>query len=70
MYLYYDIIGWCTLEVAVLSVICDRCGRAYQDLFDTVVRMDYVETGRGKPYEMHLCVDCRKQLIDWMKMDG
>lgn len=51
------------------SLTCEKCGRTYQDMFDTVVRMDYAETGRGKPYEAHLCIDCRKQLIEWMGLN-
>ncbi|MDG6228950.1 MAG: hypothetical protein QCH96_03175 [Candidatus Thermoplasmatota archaeon] len=49
--------------------MCEKCGRTYQDMFDTVVQMDYAETGRGKPYEAHLCIDCRKQLIEWMGLN-
>jgi hypothetical protein len=47
---------------------CDRCGREFQSVFDTIVRMDYVESGRGKPYEFHLCMDCRKALVNWIEV--
>ena len=46
---------------------CDRCKREFRDLFDTIVRIDYVESGRGKPYEFHLCVNCRKAIISWLE---
>mgnify|MGYP006277153889 CR=1 FL=1 len=49
---------------------CDRCGREFRDLFDTIVRIDYVEPGRGKPYEYHLCIDCRKGLVQWVEADS
>jgi len=48
----------------------DRCNRKYEDLFDTIVHVDYVETGRGKPYEYHLCLECRKDLIRWVENEG
>lgn len=53
-----------------MDVACDRCNRKYEDLFDTVVHVDYVETGRGKPYEYHLCLGCRKDLIRWVENEG
>lgn len=46
---------------------CDRCGREFKDLFDTIVHIDYAEPGRGKPYEFHLCIDCRKALVGWIE---
>jgi DNA-directed RNA polymerase subunit RPC12/RpoP len=46
---------------------CDRCGREFRDVFDTVVRIDYAEPGRGKPYEFHLCMDCRKEMVQWIE---
>ena len=57
-------------EEKIMNVKCDRCGKTYEDLFDTIVRMDYAETGRGKPYECHLCLGCRKELIKWIKMEA
>lgn len=57
-------------EEKTMNTKCDRCGKTYEDLFDTIVRMDYVETGKGKPYEYHLCLGCRKELIKWIKMEA
>ena len=48
-------------------MICDRCRREFREVFDTIVRMDYIESGRGKPYEFHLCMDCRKALVNWIE---
>ena len=52
-----------------MKVKCDRCGKEYGDLFDTIMRIDYVEIGRGKPYEFHLCLGYRKELIKWIKVE-
>jgi hypothetical protein len=46
---------------------CDRCHKSYQDIFDSIVRLDYAEPGKGKPYEYHLCLACRKELIKWIE---
>ena len=46
---------------------CDRCGREFRDVFDTIVRIDYAEPGRGKPYEFHLCMKCRKALVQFIE---
>ena len=32
-----------------------------------MVRCDYVELGKGKPYEWHLCMKCRKKLVNWIE---
>jgi len=48
-------------------MICDKCGKEYKDIFDTIIRMDYTESGKGKPYEWHVCVNCRKELIKYFK---
>ena len=53
-----------------MDIKCYKCGRSYRDIFDTLVRCDYVEPGKGKPYEWHLCIKCRKKLIDWIENDG
>jgi len=50
-----------------MKINCDKCGKDYQDLFDTVVRIDYAETGRGKPCDFHVCLQCRKNLINWIE---
>lgn len=47
--------------------MCDKCGRDYKDIFDTIVRMDYAEPGKGKVYTWHLCTKCRKELIEYFK---
>lgn len=49
---------------------CDRCGREFREVFDTIVHIDYVEPGRGKPYRLHLCMDCRKALVHWIESDS
>ena len=46
---------------------CPRCGKIYNDIFETKVRADYTEPGRGKPYEWDICLDCRKELIEWFE---
>ena len=46
---------------------CERCGRSYREVFDTIIHIDYAETGRGKPGLFHLCVDCRKDLLQWIE---
>jgi len=51
-----------------MNIKCDRCGKTYGDLFDTI-HIDYVETGRDKPYDFHLCLGCRKELIKWIKVE-
>ncbi|MBN2066390.1 MAG: hypothetical protein JW771_06245 [Candidatus Thermoplasmatota archaeon] len=53
-----------------MNVTCDRCKKTYNDIFDTHVRIDYAEPGKGKPYEHHLCLSCRKELIKWMTEQG
>lgn len=46
---------------------CDRCKKRYKEIFDTLVRCDYAEPGKGKPYEWHLCVDCRKDVVRFIE---
>jgi len=53
-----------------MEIKCDKCGKRYRDLFDTLVRCDYVEPGKGKPYEWHLCVDCRKKIVGWFEKNS
>lgn len=52
-----------------MAITCSKCHKIYRDMFDTVVRCDYVEPGKGKPYEWHLCIDCRKKLIYYFNDD-
>jgi len=53
--------------VKYLEVKCNKCGKNYKEMFDSVVRFDYLEPGKGKPYEWHLCMSCRKDLIKWFE---
>jgi len=53
-----------------MEVECNKCSKKYKDMFDTIVRCDYLEPGKGKPYEWHLCIECRKKLINWIKNNG
>jgi len=48
-------------------MICEKCGKEYKDMFDTVIRIDYDEPGKGKPYEFHVCISCRKTIISFIK---
>ena len=48
-------------------MICDLCSKNYGDIFDSVLRIDYIETGRGKIHEYHLCLDCRRNVLDWLE---
>ena len=50
-----------------LVVICQKCGKSYREMFDTIVSLDYVEPGKGKPKQYHLCIDCRKNLLAWFE---
>jgi hypothetical protein len=50
-----------------MNIKCAKCDKTYKDIFDTLVRCDYVEPGKGKPYEWHLCLNCRKSLIKYFK---
>jgi len=50
-----------------MQITCDRCKKKYNDLHDTIVDYDYTEPGRGKPGRYHLCIDCRKKLINWLE---
>jgi hypothetical protein len=52
-----------------MEVQCDRCKKSYKDIFDSIVHMDYVMTGKGKPYEYHLCIECRKELVKWIETE-
>jgi NMD protein affecting ribosome stability and mRNA decay len=48
-----------------MEITCQKCGRKYDEMFDTIVRCDYLEPGKGKPFEWHICMNCRKSLIQW-----
>lgn len=49
-----------------MKVKCDRCSKEYDEIFDTILRYDYAETGKGKPGKYHLCLDSRKELLRWL----
>ena len=42
--------------VSVIVMIYERCAKEYQDMVDTMIRMDYVELGKGTPFEIHVCL--------------
>ena len=48
-------------------MICDLCSTNFRDIFNSVLRIDYTETGRGKLHEYHLCLECRKRVLDWFE---
>ena len=50
-----------------MEIKCDKCQKTYKDMFDTIVRCDYDEPGKGKPYTWHLCMNCRKELVSWIE---
>ena len=50
-----------------MKIKCDRCNAEYDDLYDTVVTYDFAEPGRGKPGHYHLCLNCRKKLMNWFE---
>jgi len=50
-----------------MEIKCDRCNKSYNHLFNSIVRMDYEIPGKGKPYEYHLCINCRKELVKWIE---
>jgi len=50
-----------------INMMCDRCGKEFKESFATQIRMDYVEPGKGKMYEWHVCLECRKDIIKLFK---
>ena len=46
---------------------CEKCGKEYKDIFDTIIRIDYAEPGKGKPYEYHVCITCRKNIVSFIE---
>ena len=46
---------------------CEKCGREYKEMFDTIVRIDYLEPGKGKPYTYHICMNCRKDIVSFIE---
>ena len=48
-------------------MICDFCSKNYGDTFDSILRIDYTEPGKGKLHEYHICLNCRKNVLDWLK---
>ena len=53
-----------------MEIKCDMCQKTYKDMFDTIVRCDYVEPRKGKPYEWLLCITRRKKLVNLVESDG
>jgi len=51
-------------------MICERCGRRYDKIFNSIVRLDYEMPGKGKSYEWHLCTRCRKNLVRYIERKG
>ena len=60
MWSYYD---------TGIKMKCNKCGKEYHDAFDSILRLDYLEPGKGKPYTWHLCMNCRKKLINYINVD-
>jgi len=54
----------------LMDIKCDICKKIYKDIFDTIVCCDYVEPGKGKPYEWLLCITRRKKLVNLVESDG
>ncbi len=52
-----------------MDLECTKCKKKYKDIFDTIVRCDYAIPGKGKAYEWHLCMNCRKNLIKYIEPD-
>ena len=48
-------------------MICDLCSANYKDIFDSLLRLDYSEPGKGKLHEYHICMKCRKNVLDWLE---
>ena len=49
-----------------MKVKCNLCGKSYDKIFNTILRLDYEIPGRGKVYEWNLCMKCRKYIIGKM----
>ena len=50
------------------KMICYLCSANYRDIFDSFLRLDYTEPGKGKLHEYHICMKCRKNVLDWLKL--
>ena len=42
----------------VISMICEKCEREEMKMFDTVVRIDYVEHVNGKSHKYRVYINC------------
>ena len=40
-------------------MICNKCGKPINEMFTTVVDIDYVDIGKAKPHRYHLCMNCK-----------
>lgn len=50
------------------AIICDRCGKVEYE--SSAVTISYPYGTMGEPDEQHLCNECRKKLLEWMKEDA
>ena len=48
-------------------MICDFCSMEFGEIFDSTLRIDYSEPGKGKLHEYHICLNCRKIVLDWIE---
>ena len=39
----------------------------FREIFDSTLRIDYSEPGKGKLHEYHICLNCRKIVLDWIE---
>jgi hypothetical protein len=44
---------------------CDYCSLEYDEIYGTVVNYDFAIPGHGKLEHYHLCLNFRKELINW-----
>ena len=49
-----------------MNTECDRCGKFYNNIFNSIVTLDYEIPGKGKIVKMNLCVECRKKLKNFL----
>ena len=54
----------------VWKMICDLCSTQFKDIFDSILRIDYAETGRGKLHEYHLCLKCRQNILNLLNSNS
>lgn len=49
------------------AIICDRCGKVTAEGLCATIEFPYGTL--GEPDEQHLCDECRKKLIEWIRMN-